>query len=213
MVITSTMSFAQLRADFGMKAGWNVTGLELNSGGKLVGLTYNNRSGYHIGGYASFRFKKFAVQPELIYSRQGQNFTTPNYSNLNSDLKYINIPVIIKYYLVGGLNLQVGPQFGFLASAKGDLMQVDNAGNISATTRGQDLKSYLKGTDLSIGIGAGIDIHRVNLTIRYNIGVSDINTHSGSSYPNGVQPSFSTAKTQNQVVQFSVGYRFYKIGK
>src|SRR5882724_3379283 len=106
---STSITVAQIRMDFGAKVGFNVAGLALSSSGKIGGLTYNNRTGYHIGGYASARLGKFAIQPEIIYSKQGQNFTINNsYSNLNNQLNYINIPVMIKYYLVGGLNLQAG---------------------------------------------------------------------------------------------------------
>ena len=216
---SATSVFGQIRADIGVKAGWNVSGLALNgsgaTGGKLSGVSYNNRSGYHVGVYGSFRYKKLAVQPEIIYSRQGQNFTTQYFSNAKTDLKYINIPIIFKYYIAGGLNLQAGPQFGFLAGAKGDLIYVDNTGTLGQTYHNQDLKSYLKSSDLSIGFGAGLDIKKVSLTLRYNLGISDDNKYSGSNstFPNGLQSSFSTAKTQNQVLQMSVSYRFYKLGK
>ncbi|MBS1682609.1 MAG: PorT family protein [Bacteroidetes bacterium] len=213
---STTVMFAQLRADFGVKGGMNISGLALSSGGKLVGLTYNVRSGFHIGGYASIRIKKFAVQPELVYSAQGQNFTTPFYSNLNSKLNYLNVPIMLKYYLLKGLSLQAGPQFGLLLGAKGDLIQVNNGGNIGQTLMNQDLKPYLNDIDLSVGMGIGIDLPAgINLTMRYNLGITDNNKNSISNavFPNGRQPSFSTAKTQNQVFQFSLGYRLHKIGK
>jgi len=63
------------------ECGLNVSGLALSSDGKLVGARYNNLNGFHGGAYGLFRFKKFAIQPEIIYSRQGQVYTTPNYSN------------------------------------------------------------------------------------------------------------------------------------
>lgn len=201
---------AQLKTEFGVKGGLNVNGLSLSSDGKLSGAKYNNLTSFHGGAYALLRLSKLGIQPEIIFSRQGQNYTTPNYSNLRTDLNYINVPIMIKYYLVGGLNIQAGPQFGFLVSAKGDLVQVTPSGTGQATLS-QDLKSYMNSTDYSFAFGAGLDLPLgINIGIRYNLGLSNVNKYKGGS---STSPSFSIANTQNQVFQISLGYRFFKLGK
>ncbi|MBI1767501.1 MAG: PorT family protein [Bacteroidetes bacterium] len=210
LMLMSKMSSAQIKIELGLKCGLNISGLALSSDGKLVGAKYNNLNGFHGGAYGLFRLKKFAIQPEIIYSRQGQVYTTPNYSNLRTDLNYVNVPVMIKFYPVGGINIQIGPQLGFLLSAKGDLVTLSN-GNVGQAILNQDLKNYLNSTDFSIAVGAGLDLPLgINIGVRYNYGVSNINKFSGGSNDT---PSFSVAKTQNQVIQFSIGYRIRKIGK
>jgi len=211
-VFLSGASVAQIKMDIGVKAGLNVTGLALSSDGKLP-LNYHNRTGYHIGAYASIRLSKLAIQPEIVYSRQGQNFTTNNYSNLSSDLNYINIPVIAKYYVLGDIYVLAGPQMGFLVGSKGDLINGTNAGIIGYQLR-QDLSKYTNSFDLSFAIGAGFDLPLgMNLSFRYNVGLSDINKNSGVTTAINPKPSFSTAKTQNQAIQISIGYRLFKKGK
>lgn len=211
LMLMPKLSSAQVKIELGVKAGLNFSGLALSSDGKLVGAKYNNLTGFHGGAYGLFKRGKFAVQPEIVYSRQGQTYNTPNYSNLRTDLNYINVPVMIKYYPFGGVNVQVGPQLGFLMSAKGDLVQVLSGGSLGQAVLNQDLKSYLNGTDFSIAFGAGVDLPLgINISVRYNYGLNNINKFSGGSSDT---PSFSVAKTQNQVIQFSVGYRLRKIGK
>jgi hypothetical protein len=125
IILTLTVSFAmlaqsayaQIRFDLGVKGGLNFAGLSNVSTSNLK-ASYENRTGYHFGAYAMIKITKFAIQPEIIFSRQGQNYTLPNStSNLTSNFDYINIPVMVKFYVAGGLNLQAGPQFGFLSSA------------------------------------------------------------------------------------------------
>ncbi len=211
LMLMPKMSSAQVKIELGVKGGLNISGLALSSGGKLVGAKYNNFTSFHGGAYGLFRLGKLAIQPEVVYSRQGQNYTTPNYSNLRTDLNYINVPVMIKYYPFGGVNLQVGPQLGFLMSAKGDLVQVFSSGSLGQAVFNQDLKNYLNSTDFSIAFGAGVDLPLgINISVRYNYGLSNINKFSGGSSDT---PSFSVAKTQNQVIQISIGYRLRKIGK
>jgi hypothetical protein len=211
-------SFAQKLQEVGLRGGFSYSSLNLSQGGKLIGTTYHLAVGYHIGGYALFKInKKFSLQPELLYSVQGQYFTNVTYSNLKTTLNYINIPVMLKYYPVGSLNIQVGPQLGILASAKGDLVPYDNSGNISGRpVFNQDLSGYLKSIDFAIAFGAGITLPgNIDLNVRYNVGITDINknTDSAKGLPGGLQPSFSTAFTRNQVLQVSLGHRLRKFNK
>ena len=211
VLLLSNMSRAQ-KIDLGVKAGLNVAGLSLSNDGKLVGVSYNNRTAYHVGAYALVKFGKIGIQPELLFSKQGQNFTTPYNSNLNSSLTYINIPLMVKYYFAGGLNLQAGPQFGLLVSAKGDEVALSN-GFVGSAYHDRDLKGYLKGTDLSFAFGLGLDLPLgTSIGIRYTIGLSDINNKSAGSSQT-TAPGFSLAYTQNQVLQLSVGYKLFRVGK
>jgi hypothetical protein len=208
-------SFAQKIVEVGAKGGLNYSNLNLSVDGRLYGTNYHAGVGYHIGGYALIKLKKFSIQPELLYSNQNQLFTTPYYSNLKTTLNYINIPVMFKYYLTGSLNVQAGPQLGILTSSTGDLVQIQNSNFTGQPISNQNLNSYLKSTDFSIAFGAGINLPlNLNLSVRYTIGVTDINKNSGgATFPGGLQPSFSTAYTRNQVLQVSVGYQLRKFGK
>jgi hypothetical protein len=182
--------------------------------------TYGNRTGYHYGVYTQIKILKFAIQPEVIFSRQGQSFSVPNSTqNLSSSFDYINIPVIVKLYLAGGLNLQVGPQFGFLSSATGDLVNTVNGGiptNPTITTA-TDISTFVNSSDISLALGAGWDLpFGLNVSARYNLGLSDINEKSGIALPtigNSVISSLGTTTAKNQVIQISVGYRLFKFGK
>src|SRR5690606_10757405 len=44
----------------------------------------------------------------------------------NSKFTYINLPIILKYQLIDKLNIEFGPQVGFLVSAKADLEYEDH---------------------------------------------------------------------------------------
>lgn len=213
--IVSHVSVAQLRMDIGAKAGMNYYGLNLSSAGKLASVNYNSGVGFQVGGYALIKISKFAIQPEIVYSRQGQYFTTSYNSNLATRLNYINIPVIVKYYLIGGLNVQAGPQLGILVGSKGDLLPLASDGNINGQPIfGQKLNDYVNPIDFSVAFGAGLDLpFGGSLTVRYNLGISDINKNSGSTATRTQTASISTATTNNQVLQVSLAYRLKKIGK
>lgn len=92
--------------DFGIKAGMNFATLSDASG-------LDNKTGFVFGGFAGIKFsKKLGIQADLLYSQQGAE------SNLGDiDLDYVNVPIVLRYFLIGGLNLQVGPQFGFVTNS------------------------------------------------------------------------------------------------
>ena len=199
---------AQVQLAVGLKGGLNFASLNTNSS---IKSNYGNRTGYHGGAYVMFKFTKVAIQPEIIFSRQGQTFTF-NSKDYNSNYDYVNIPIMVKFYLAGGFNLQAGPQFGFLASSKGAVINNFNSSNPSVST-GQDLKNFMKSSDVSIGVGFGWDLPLgLNVGARYNIGVSDINKYSGNQVPPSQVSSLGTSQAKNQVIQVSVGYRLFKIG-
>jgi hypothetical protein len=155
-VFFAITSYAQ-GIDFGIKAGANFSTLT-----DATGL--NNKTGFHGGIFLGLKFNdKIALQPELLYSQQGAEFDMGKI-----DLNYINVPVIIKYYLVQGLNIQVGPQFGFVVD--------DNISN--AIFEAEDF-------DVSGVIGAGYDFpFGIRLDARYNFGFTDVVKDTGSK--NGV---------------------------
>lgn len=179
MVTTaSAAAFAQASVSLGLKGGLNFANVDATN----IGTAYNSRTGYHVGAFANFKFTKFAIQPELIYSVQGSDLKSAT-SSSSLDMAYINIPILLKFYLVGGLNLQAGPQFGFLSSA---------------TSGGVDIKSLVESSDTSIALGAGFDISKFVIDARYNLGLSDVDK--------------SSASAKNQVFQLSVGFKLFKFG-
>lgn len=88
--------------DLGPKLGANFATL-----GDIEEL--DNNIGFVGGLFLTLEFKKFYLQTELLYSQQGGTFNLSNF-----DLDYINVPVLIKFDIIGSLNIHFGPQFGFL---------------------------------------------------------------------------------------------------
>ncbi len=198
-------AIAQAKIDFGLKGGWNIASL---SGVNSVTNSTKIKSGYNFGAYALIKLTKIGIQPEVIYSQQGELYSYAG-SEYGTAINYINIPIMVKIYLIEGFNLQAGPQIGFVTEAVGSLKDQTTGALIT----NQDVKSYLNTTDFSIGVGAGWDIpFGLNITARYNIGVSDINKYTGGTVPNNLSTPMGTSASKNQVFQFSLGYRIFKLG-
>jgi len=189
-VIAINQTQAQVQASLGIKGGVNFASLDVTN----AQATWDGRTGYHIGAFALFKVTAFAIQPELIFSQQGSTVKF-NGQDFDANFSYVNVPVIAKFYLPLGLNLQLGPQFGFLTSAESDFNPVNAQG-------GTDLKEYYKNSDVSLGMGIGWDLpFKLTIDARYNLGLTEINDNA------------SLTATKNQVFQLSLGYKLFKFGK
>ncbi|UTN04438.1 outer membrane beta-barrel protein [Flavobacterium bizetiae] len=171
---------------FGVKGGLNIS--------NFTGYQEDVKSlaGFHIGGFAEIKIsKKFAIQPEFLFSTQGT--TIEGYdgdSNTNVKLNYLNIPVLAKYYITDAFFVEAGPQIGFLLSAKNS---------------GVDIGDLYKSTDYGLNLGLGYNFtENISGNVRYTIGLTDINDVSDDSqYPDLYNASF-----KNSNFALSLAYKF-----
>jgi Outer membrane protein beta-barrel domain len=195
LFLLGTAAYSQTQFALGIKGGLNFANLDVSNSS----AAYNSRTGYHAGAFLLVKLSKIGIQPEILFSRQGTS-TKFNSSDLNANYDYINIPVILKFYTIGGLNIQVGPQIGFLAGANSDKPNFDLTGKLISITN-TDIKDQVKGSDFSAALGLGWDApFGLTIDARYNLGLTNVN-NSGSN--NDVK---------NQVIQVSLGFKLIKFG-
>lgn len=197
-LLAAQQTYGQLQMAIGLKAGPNFAKINTDAS---AGENYKSRTGFHGGAFVLFKATKIGIQPEVIFSQQGSKVTI-NTQDYESNFSYINIPIIIKLYTVAGINLQAGPQFGFVSSAEAPIPSVNNPENITV----QDVKNLTKGSDFTVALGLGWDLP-FGLTIdgRYNLGLSKIYKDAPNTQ--------NTSDAKNQVIQVSLGYKLFKIGK
>lgn len=157
--------------DLGVKAGMNFATINDATS------DFDSRTGFHAGVFLALKFNdKLALQPELLYSQQGAEFDLGKFN-----LDYVNFPVVMKYYLVQGLNVQLGPQFGFVV-------------NDEISLEGIAADAEAEKFDLGGIIGAGVDMpFGLRIDARYNIGFSDVS---------------KDASGKNGVFSLALGYSF-----
>ncbi len=181
--------FSQAKLALGIKGGLNFANLDVSS----ATAAYNSRTGYHAGAFVLLKLGKVGIQPELIYSKQGSSFQI-NTTSVDANYDYFNIPIVLKLYTIAGINLQVGPQFGF---ASGNVPVGINGNNGSA------IVDKLKGSDISAALGLGWDApFGLSIDARYNLGLTKLNE--------GIT---TQSEVKNQVIQVSLGYKLFKFGK
>ena len=159
---------------FGVKAGANFSNVKVST--DFGGVTPDGATSFYVGGLADIGLTdKIHIQPELQYSIEGSK---------DADVSFVNVPVMLKYYIIEGLNVQAGPQLGILVDAEG----------------GTD---GLKSTNLGFNFGAAYElVGGFFVDARYNLGLSDISDIE-------TDPGFSgDVSVKTQGFQLGVGYRF-----
>lgn len=165
----------------GLKAGANFSNQVYSGGG--FSASADARTGFHVGGYLNVGFSEtFSLQPELLYNSVGAKLGDTQFKT-----DYLSIPVMIKYNPAAIFNIHAGPQFGFLMSAKAD---------------DEDAKDGLKGLDLGIGVGAGVDLPMgLGITARYVMGLSNISEEADDAS--------SDLTVKNTAFQVSLSYKLF----
>ena len=172
---------------FGVKGGLNFLDL------KSKDIESSTKAGYHAGIFLRGKFSKFAVQPEILFSTlENEIDYAGGLGSASNSFTYLSIPVMMKFYLVQGLNIQAGPQFGFLLDG-------DQKFKTPIVSGKKDITDAYNKSDVSVSVGGGYDFgFGLNLDLRYNIGVKDITEAEDGD------------DVKSRVIMVSVGWNFMK---
>ncbi|SNC77496.1 Outer membrane protein beta-barrel domain-containing protein [Hymenobacter gelipurpurascens] len=142
----------------GLKGGASLT----NFAGDDAALK-GNKVGFHGGLLANIGVNDaFSVQPELLYSQKGSKYTL-NGTDVINKFDYIDLPIMFRIN-ADGLFFEVGPQLGFLSSAKQKIGSV--------TT---DIKDAYNTVDFGYAAGLGYQsASGPGIGLRYNGGITNI---------------------------------------
>lgn len=183
----------------GVKGGVNSSTISADDLGDL-----ESRTSFNAGLLVEIPItERLSFQPEVFYSGQGfdvqeidQDNVFDTYDNIEYQLDYIQVPLLLKAYLVKGLSVEAGPQFGFKIHEEFDSQPTSDGGDIEIDSE----DSYVKDFDTSVAVGASYKFDSgFFLSVRYNIGVTDI-------FEDGTP--FEGVDAKNNVWQFGLGFMF-----
>lgn len=199
-VMISGAAMAQSPVKFGLKAGGNFANINtsISGFGSSVSQSSSSVTSFYVGGLVTVPLgTKLSFQPELLLSSQGTKGETfddqgNSYEGKASTL-YLNLPLMFRYNIVAGLNGELGPQVGFLLSAK-DKVQGESF----------DSKDAYKSLDFGVNVGAEYQFPMgLFLNARYNWGLANI-----AKEVDGLDDLGLDAKVTNRVLSLGVGFRF-----
>ena len=178
LIFTSVTITNAQETKFGIKGALNLATITAEDTEIKVGGAF--------GGFVEIKISdKFAIQPEITYSIQGANAKSVD---AGFDVNYINIPVMAKFFVTEKFSLELGPQIGFVTSAKARYEKLS-----------ADAKNFINSTDFGINFGMAFDVsENVNIGFRYNAGLSEVL----KNIPDGENAG------KNSVIQLGLGYKF-----
>lgn len=145
--------------------------------------------GLNAGLFASLDLgQPFSVQPELLFSMKGDK-APASFSDAQTILTYIDLPVALRYTSEGGLFAEAGPQAGYLLSAK----------YTNPIGEKVDAKDAFRKIDAGFLVGAGYQPRKGGLGVgaRYNGSVLS----APKDLPDGTSVSL-----RNSAIQLYVTY-------
>lgn len=187
IAILASTQFTQAQlVQWGIKGGLNsstLTGIKDQATVDDV----SRLTSWHAGALLQFNIPIITLQLDAVYSVQGAKTTTSGTED-KIENAYINLPLVAKLKILSVLNIQAGLQYGILVSSK-----------INGETEalGITYKDFYKGGDWAIPVGIGLQLSKLLVDLRYNIGVADISDLNVSS-----------VNINNGVFQASVGVVF-----
>ena len=187
VVIVCVVSAHAQRLDFGGKIGANMT--------KIDGTKFKEgfELNYQLGFFGEIDFNEnFGIQPEVLFSQSTSSIDTSGFKSVYQNvpsaftkkdvrLNYLNIPVLLRLNVGKLLTFNVGPQFSILVNDDKNLFE--------------NGKQAFKGGDFVAVFGAQVNISKLRIYGRYNIGLNDINDIDDSH------------KWRNQQLQVGVGFK------
>lgn len=171
----------------GIKGGLNIA--------DIVMINYVNpdmesdlrlKAGLHSGLFINGMLnERVGMAAELLYSSKGVK------ANTAIHLHYITLPLLVRYQVTDHILAEIGPEPGYLFSARSEL------GNVSNT--------YNNKLDVAIDAGVSFNTPKLVIGLRYCAGLFSVREpipHYGAS-------GSETIKYQNRVLQLSVGYKIW----
>ncbi len=235
LLLVGISGFAQIR--FGAKAGLNIASLK---GTYPPNVTNKQKVGFHTGLTAEYPLAnpKFFVVGELLYSGQGsvtqqsqpsQQLSNGTYTYTDQktslSLTAIDLPIMLKYYVIDNLGIEGGPQFGYIVKAaeKIETSSTSDASLNSTITfdpkkdgtymrngATYNYKKTVDAFDFGLNLGAVYDISQsFYVQLHYYFGVTAIQSVP-SSTPVFTTNDYTNHTTdyKNTVFQVSLGYKF-----
>lgn len=165
-----TLSAHAQKVRYGVKAGFSYANV------KVKNSNADDLLGLNAGVFAQYDLSsRFSIQPELLFTQGGAK------GDYKLRLNYLTLPVMGKFRIINNLTIEVGPQVGYLISARSD---------------GENLTKGFEEFSFALNFGLGYKIMKhILVDIRYVQDFKNIN-------------AVTDVNMKNQMLQLAVGYIF-----
>jgi hypothetical protein len=153
----------------GIKGGANLD--------KINGESFSNefKFGYNVGAFAELNFTPmWGIQPEVLFNQSSYHTGTQfssiypgGVNDVQGNLNYLSIPILLSFRPIPFLSIQAGPQFGITLNQDEHL--VNNA------------KDAFKSGNLALVGGLQLNVANLKVGARWVEGLSNVNDYYGTS--------------------------------
>ena len=176
-IITTFASFASAQLlpsfQFGVKGGFNLSSLQPTAGSTF---SANNQAGYLGGIWARFGALGFNFQPEMYLTSKDVNVTT-NSGETTAKFTSVDVPLLfggkIGAFGIGG-RFYTGPLISFA---------LDKSQSFSGAV-GKAFSLDYQGQNFAWQFGAGLDIKKISIDLRYEAGITKLSYGAGQTRVN-----------------------------
>ena len=163
LALVTFQGFAQKETCIGIKAGVNYSQngdlkTAVSSAANDLISGSDQKMGYHLGLYAKMKLPIFYLRPELIFTHTKSAYDFSGSSGVYSQSK-IDLPILLGYEILGPLHVFAGPSIQFVLGNDFDIKQVA-------------LTDLEKNTTIGFQFGAGLNLGRLGLDVRFERGLS-----------------------------------------
>lgn len=189
-VLFINFSMAQNQNNFGLKLGLSTTNLDpeaVQNDGLTVAIKEANY-GFHLGAFARLRLgEKFHIQPEVLFNSETVDYT------LNDVTNNVVNKIVSETYQNLDFPLLAGLQFGVLRLNAGPVGHVHVASKTEINDQVPNYTQRFEDFTLGYQAGAGLDIWRLTLDLRYEGNLTRFGDHM---YVGGQKIKFSQKPTR-----------------
>jgi hypothetical protein len=160
--------------DFGIKGGLNISNVkasEILTDDYRINPAASGNLGYHVGGFLRASMVGIFIQPELYFSSLSSEFKVEDLSGtgtadqlVKQKIGRIDVPVLVGVKL-GTFRLGLGPVGSIIVSDKSDLNDITG------------YEATLKSATFGYQIGAGVDIWKIGIDLRYEGNLTKLGDH------------------------------------
>ena len=201
-LLTLVTKNSQAQLQFGLKGGINYNSDSFESVSNDVLNGAKTKTGIHTGLWLRAKLPVIGlyIRPEIVYTELNNsvNYESPFSAPKTTDFKFrkIDVPVLIGKKFLGIGNVFAGPSFQYILSSDFELNDLREVSTESFS--------------LGIQLGAGIELGRLGIDLRWERGLSKTET---VFVDNTIFDSnFNFDKRVSQII-FGVSYRLSKIKK
>ena len=154
-LLTLSTTFAQvprLRTQWGVFGGINTANYSISDSKADI----ENKLGWQVGITTALDFGLFAIEPQIMYVRQGMSLNSEGNNNYDIKSSSIDVPVLFSLRLFKPIRINAGPVFTVMNDAK-----QKSGDDLLAVGRVRPTMSYTVGASVAI-------LQHLLLDVRYN---------------------------------------------